>query len=206
MADKEAILKALQELDVLDDDNWTTDGAPLVDVVSKIVGEAVTRRDIVEASPAFSRSNPSGEVIESEEETTDPEEASTDKNQDVSVALNKMSFEELQDVYDNLAEQRLKNEKAVEALKEEGAKLKLQQGEVKVWLHSFKENSSDTSAIQDYIKSQTAARADRAARRNKVLQHISPKDMDPRAPIDAAMSRKTNRGTARPTDRDWETV
>ena len=49
--------EALASMDALDDDQWTTDGAPKIDTVSELVGEKITRQDIVDAAPEFSKSN-----------------------------------------------------------------------------------------------------------------------------------------------------
>lgn len=59
-------------------------------------------------------------------------------------------------------------------------------------------NSADAHAIRSFIQSQTAARAARVERRQTILKGIRPEELDYRAPIDAAMARKTKRGTQRP--------
>lgn len=55
MSDKEQIVAALAQLDPLDDDQWTTDGAPRVDAVEKILNKDIKRQDIIDAAPHFSR-------------------------------------------------------------------------------------------------------------------------------------------------------
>jgi len=47
--------EALQLLDVSDDSHWTADGLPVVAVVSNIVGQPVTRKEITDASPQLTR-------------------------------------------------------------------------------------------------------------------------------------------------------
>jgi len=51
------IKTALENMDALDDDQWTNDGAPRLDVLSEAVGEKVSRSDVTEAAPEFSREN-----------------------------------------------------------------------------------------------------------------------------------------------------
>lgn len=46
---------ALKQLDVNNDDHWTKGGLPMVDVVSHFHGEPVTRSDIAEVWPDFTR-------------------------------------------------------------------------------------------------------------------------------------------------------
>lgn len=53
-----AILEALSQLDTDNNDHWTADGAPRMDVVEQILGENVSRADVTKAAPKFSRANP----------------------------------------------------------------------------------------------------------------------------------------------------
>jgi hypothetical protein len=56
------ILEALSALDTDNDDDWTKDGLPKTDAVSEVVGEKVTREQITEVAPLFTRENPVLEV------------------------------------------------------------------------------------------------------------------------------------------------
>lgn len=49
------IKQALSNLDPKDDTQWTGDGMPLVEVVSKIAGRPVTRKEIIDADPDLTR-------------------------------------------------------------------------------------------------------------------------------------------------------
>lgn len=49
------ILEALLALDPNNEDHWTADGLPKVDIVSNLVGETVTRQQITQAKPGFSK-------------------------------------------------------------------------------------------------------------------------------------------------------
>lgn len=51
------IREALAQMDSMDDDQWTGDGLPKVDFVSGLMGKNVTRKEITDAAPHFSRSN-----------------------------------------------------------------------------------------------------------------------------------------------------
>ena len=55
---KEQIIEALRMLDTSDDENWTADGAPLMSKIEDLVGQDVTRDQVTEAAPGFSRGNP----------------------------------------------------------------------------------------------------------------------------------------------------
>lgn len=52
---KTTITEALAQLDHTNDEHWTADGQPRIDVVKAIVGHTVTRQEIVDAAPDFSR-------------------------------------------------------------------------------------------------------------------------------------------------------
>jgi len=74
----ENITEALSQMDPLDDDQWTSDGAPRVEVVAELSEiEGLKRADIINAAPQFSRENqefgpaepPEQEVVEVEVNT-----------------------------------------------------------------------------------------------------------------------------------------
>lgn len=52
------IKEALAHLDMADDKQWTTDGQPSLEAMSKIVGRKVTRAEIAQADPKFVRVKP----------------------------------------------------------------------------------------------------------------------------------------------------
>lgn len=51
------ILLALSQLDTTNDEHWTDAGLPLVDVVSELAGINLSRADITEVAPEFTRDN-----------------------------------------------------------------------------------------------------------------------------------------------------
>lgn len=76
---KEAIIQALREFDPLDDDQWTADGAPKMEVVHRLAeDDKITRKDVVEAAPDFNRetaADPDNLLMNKEE--TDAQEGET---------------------------------------------------------------------------------------------------------------------------------
>jgi hypothetical protein len=72
MADNDKIKAVLAQLDPLDDDQWTADGAPKVESVSALLGEKITRQDIVNAAPDFNREKAEKGV--DDEDDTDQEQ------------------------------------------------------------------------------------------------------------------------------------
>lgn len=60
----DALKQALEEMDTLDNDQWTADGAPKVDHLKEATGnQDLKRQDILDAAPQFSRENPVVEVV-----------------------------------------------------------------------------------------------------------------------------------------------
>ena len=56
---KEKIVEALQKLDVANDNQWTQDGLPKIEILKFLMGgEAITREQVEEAAPGFTRANP----------------------------------------------------------------------------------------------------------------------------------------------------
>ncbi len=49
------IQAALAKLDAANDEHWTADGMPRMDVMEELVGESITRKDVTDALPDFSR-------------------------------------------------------------------------------------------------------------------------------------------------------
>lgn len=65
-----SLVDSLAKLDPNNDEHWTTNGDPLLNVVKDLHGSAVTRAQINEAVPGFSRSNfnlvVKGEAVETQ--------------------------------------------------------------------------------------------------------------------------------------------
>lgn len=55
---KSTIIEALLKLDPATDEHWTSDGQPKVDVVQTLASDGtITRKNIIDAAPDFTRSN-----------------------------------------------------------------------------------------------------------------------------------------------------
>ncbi|MCP5006170.1 MAG: hypothetical protein GY941_19850 [Planctomycetes bacterium] len=64
-----SLIAALAQMDTANDEQWTADGKPKLEVVAQILGEPTTRAKIKAAAPDFSRTNP--ELYEEDEEAAD---------------------------------------------------------------------------------------------------------------------------------------
>ena len=217
-----AIIEALKTLDPKNDAHWTASGDPVIAVVAELVKDPKLKRaQITEAAPEFNRQNlvlpgdkPNVETL--------PELASLPKEEQdkVNAILNDDTPFNAPDTdeHDPLATpgletpeltearaevERLNKEvteanRAIEAAKIHAAEKTNELAAAEARMHALIPNNTNQSAIQEYIAQQAAERARRAANRQAIFQGIDPRSLDPRAPIDQAFARKTQRGTARP--------
>jgi len=219
------IREALSQLDGMDDAHWTADGAPATSAVSDLVGSKVTRAQITDAAPKFSRENM--DLTEIEEETTNAEEEGlregqeevTDEPVDASIlsefadmepmlpnefaekVLHKTDPRLLPQIETMLAEQLQAVEAKEKEVEEMKRKVKLSKALTVTWIKQLVPDMSNQEAIQAYIRSSQENRAAKAQEIQQVLGGLKPADiakLDPRATIDKAFARKTARGGQRP--------
>lgn len=212
------IREALSQLDTLNDEHWTGEGAPKIDAVKELLGRPVTRQEIINAAPHFSRENPIVEIVE--EEKSDPEEGQgevlaeevifdstlldefADRDpMDVNsflgflVTVPKEGLQELLEILQDQQKGIADNRKKLDEmdLRIRGAVL-----HTKARIQREIPDVSDREANMAYIKRQQELRAAKHAATHALLKGVDLKTLDPRAPIDRAMARKTQRGTNRP--------
>ena len=211
------IKEALMSMDALDDEQWTGDGAPKVDVVSEVVGEKVTRQQILDLAPEFSQSNM---VIASEEEQPeggDPaseDEAQAEASMETIVEyldgepltdadfiplLMKTDVLALDTLEKVLVEQLTASEEAIARANDLKNRLKRSLAFTRNRIKSEIPDMSNQQAIQAFIKSQTEQRGQRVEKTRELLAGVDIKSLDPRSAIDRAMARKTQRGGTRPS-------
>jgi len=217
------IKEALAQLDSMEDSHWTADGAPAVDAVSGLVGKKVTRADITNAAPKFSRENMDLTEVETTNAVSEEgqgQEVIVDEELDTSVleefvemepmlpneladkVLSKIDPKLLPEVERMLSEQIAMVEAKQREVEEMNRKLKLSKALTQTWIKQLIPDMSNQEAIQAYIRSSAANRSAKAAEIQRVLGGLKPADiakLDPRAAIDRAFARKTARGGQRPT-------
>lgn len=217
------IKEALAQLDGMDDAHWTADGAPATAAVSEIMGQKVTRTQITEAAPKFSRENMDLTDVETEKENTDAEEGQEEEvaeapvdgsilsefaemepmlpNEFAEKVLHKADPRVLPQIETMLAEQLQVVEQKEKEVEEMKRKVKLCKALTVTWIKQLVPDMSNQEAIQAYIRSSQENRAAKAQEIQQVLGGLKPADiakLDPRAAIDKAFARKTARGGQRP--------
>ncbi len=206
------IREALSKLDTLDNDLWTSNGDPKIDAVKELLGRSVTRQEIVDAAPSFNRENP---VIEDPKQEDPPEEQEIEPVIDTSAVeaisaeeplelgkflamMNEVPADQLNDLLEVL---RVQEQSTIEYRKRvEEMALRVRQSimHTKARIQREVPDIDNQKAIREYLESQQRTRAAKHALTHAVLKGIDLKQLDPRAAIDRAMARKTQRGTNRP--------
>lgn len=195
------IVEALRQLDEMNDDHWTSDGAPAVDAVRSILGRPASRQEITAAAPLFSRQNlelpgEDGERVENIDPQPTPEEAFAEAPEDEMLEplsmtfLRKASVDELERrivLADRMMAVRSRN---IEHLQEEINQIRANSKMARNAINARRPEETNQAAIQAYIASQTRVRAYRNETARGVLSQIEALDMGsltPGAPIDAAL-------------------
>lgn len=215
------IKEALASLDALDDEQWTQDGAPKTEVVSELVGHKVSRAEIIEAAPKFSREN----MVVEDEEANDKKEPEVKTEIEETVidnsvletfaemdpmlpeelaanVLSKIDPMQLESVEKLLIEQIAVSAAKQKEIDEMNRRLKLSLATTRLWIKQLVPDMNNQQAIQEYIKRSQANRAAKNAAVQQILGGAKLSDLvklDPRAAIDRAFARKTARGGNRPT-------
>lgn len=210
------IREALSQLDTLNDDHWTSEGAPKIEAVKELLGGPVTRQDIINAAPHFSRENP---IVE--EEKSDAEEGQGEGLAE-EVIFDEQILEEfskggplplakfleflqtvpteglhaLREVIDGQYKEIIDTRKRMDEME---LRVRHSLLYTKNRIANEIPDVTDSQANQAYIRRQAELRAQKHAATTALLKGVDLKTLDPRAPIDRAMARKTQRGTSRPT-------
>lgn len=206
------IKEALSKLDTLDNDQWTADGAPKIETVKELLGRAVTRQEIVDAAPKFSRENPLFDEAPEEptiDENPEPEivdtsaiEAFADEEpMELGAFLDVLKTVPANQLTAMLEVLRVQEQGVIEHRKrveEMGLRIRQSVMHVKARIQREVPDVDNQQAIRDYLNSQQQTRAAKHALTHAVLKGIDLKQLDPRAAIDRAMARKTTRGANRP--------
>lgn len=216
------IKEALAQMDVLDDEQWTQEGSPKTEVVSEMVGSKVSRADITNAAPKFTRQNPVIDGIEPQEGKNDAVQQETQAEEviDTSVLesylegepmlpeafvekiLKLIPLDQLETLQNFLIEQQSALEAQQKQLDEVKRRVKFNLSYTRSYIKQTIPDMSNQEAIRAYINRSQEQRAQKAEMIKQALGGLKPSDLaklDPRAAIDKAFARKTGRGGQRPT-------
>lgn len=220
---------ALQQLDSSNDNHWTADGMPRLDTLKALTGETdITRAQVTEVAPFFSRENPTLEtppevlnppspdappvaaappVTAPPEEVVAPEpevaEQPAEPDSVVSTENEDDHIAELQTALAATREGMQEAATAIDAAQQAYNKLVNQEAEIDEELGKLVGVESSGDAIASYLESQKRLVSEKVNRfkqlkESGVLEVVNSLGKM-RAPVDVAMSRKRGRGAARPT-------
>lgn len=208
-----SIAAALSQLDVGNDEHWTQDDLPRLDVVSKLLGHNVSRKEITDVAPDFSRTAAtpketpddetalSGAVAEAEADLeVDP--SPTDLASALAITssqllMDRSLFEKVGKLLDNGINERLRE---IERLKIEIEHYRKRFSDL--WAFELNTRPKGNAQIA-HIKRQHEIRMQRALQTKSVLSGMSPEDvkaaLNVRSPLDTVMrARKPGPGSQRP--------
>lgn len=176
-ATAEDINAALGMLNPDDDGQWTSDGLPLMETMRGITGdEKLTREQVTAVAPEFSREATKQSGGDKGPEDGMPKEVTTTE---LDAAVNALRAEE-----DDIA-------KKIVVLERQRNKLYAR-------TTGGYDHREDTKARLEYIRKQNELRTVRVAKAKEVANMVKAAGVR-KSPLDAAMERKTDRGTQRPT-------
>lgn len=171
---KEKIIDALMMMDSMDDDQWTTDGSPKVDVVNDLGElEGVTRAQILEAAPKFSREN-------FDTSASEDEEKSEEKSEENTQGYDHPAIVEAQEAYDKAVKNAAKAKKAE---REAGDHLN---EVIDRLMRKKNDRQANTKNVMDAIAASNASRAKRVEEFNANRALLT--GQAPKSPLDEAKS------------------
>jgi len=171
------ILEFLKTLDPQDDEHWTRDGLPRIELVrAGLNNPEVSREMVTEAAPLFSRLNP--QFPDDDEDEEGPAE------DELAEAANLLQKAELE-----LDRARLRKEAAQKAHDD----ILIKQG-----IGTEPDHLANQRNIMAHLASQAAQRAEQGVRRRMALSLVDVDDLRGRSYLDEAMAARRGRGTQRP--------
>jgi TolA-binding protein len=206
------ILQALGLLDPTNDDHWTEDGLPRVDVVKELTGlKDIKRGDITGLAPELTRDSVRAAAVVvhlmSPPDTTPPADVAA-RNE---LEQGAMEGDTLDGVEEDTLEARLQDvEKRIAARQDHiNAETRILQrladerDELIQLLDPGTGNHRQNQEnIMAFLQRQHQNRMQKAAQRAAILGHLDPSTADPRSALDRAFSRKNSRGAVPPTRRE----
>lgn len=191
------IKEALTKLDLTDDAQWTKDGLPLVGALGI---DGLTRKDITSAAPYFTRENPTFDapLPAPEEDGGDGDDTASAQSQPSPTVP---SFDEGAQLEALRLEAKAEYDEAVLRVEEAKKDLVVKQDildEIENRIEKKGIGKTTQQDIMSFIRSQHEQRMKRAGVRAQFMAVGFDPALIQGAPIDAAMSRKNQRGTQRP--------
>jgi len=191
-ADLAKIAEAISILDHNDDELWTADGLPRMDVIENLIGDAsIIRKDVTDADPEFCREvcqqryEDAQAAVEDAQAAADKiDEEIEDEQEDKQEEAQKVNPEEairdeIQEVGKAIAEIALEQAELAKA----SDKLKKLQARLQTKTLEQHTPEADTKARMVFIKSQHQQLMKRVEKGRKIFEVLGKDGITPRAPL-----------------------
>jgi hypothetical protein len=179
------IQEALMSLDSFDDDQWTADGAPKLGAVKDALGESVTRQQVIDVAPEFSRENM--EI-----------EGYGDKSEVVDEPVTMDPLDSLVDEKKWLEENVSRVQANIEHAKDEIAEWTKRLDVISDELLVLDPPLTNAQRARNYINASNEARLRRHAVNSAIISNLPTNARSVGTPLDDAYARRNTRGGTRP--------
>lgn len=221
-----SIAEALAQLDPENDEHWTSDGLPRIDVVQKVAGlKKLSRQEITDADPNFTRET-AGKEAAAETEGETPEEAAAETEEQevpieepvelpesgrvidlpISTILGSQSLCEAASL--ELAELIAEAQQTAKEANQRVKDLAKQQDVITMVMdrRAKTDPNKQTEGIKDYLERARQAREAKAQRAKAFINagttpQAVAEQLNPKSKLDQSMARKVGFGHSRPTPR-----
>lgn len=161
-----SLIEALKNLDPENNDHWTSDGLPRLDVLKNLIGTQVTREQITALTKSFNRKNPTldpqeTKTAETSKETPDETLDADDSDEPVDLSDEEAIEKEMEDAQEALAKAQKRHRAAVEAMDVVISKRDAR--------NASKTTATDIKAFQKSQQAQREAEAKKKAALDKFL-------------------------------------
>jgi hypothetical protein len=205
MATKEQILAALATLDAKNDEHWTADGAPRIDVLKAALGEDIDRNTVILANPTFNRKAAeaaAAQVVGTQDTgdaTQPPEGAADSQPKSEAEAFERLSNSDAETKDAARAEavkaREARNERLAELseaqmrIDNERARIHLELTQIDAFLDKLAPKENNAETIQAYLETQKRIKLARAEQANALRQMaIDNNSLTVMSPLDQAMA------------------
>lgn len=207
-------VRSLAESDPFNDELWTANGDVRLDALEKLVGSSVSRQNVLDVAPSFSRKNmvlpgddasPSLAAVDpGAEGAGEPSALERFLDGDYRTPRDFIRFasglndEGLADLISLIENNQIEAQKRITELNEFLNESRGYRSLARQIQGDRTPNNTTQDAIRDYLEASKRNRAQKFSTAEEAAKLYRSRDLDPRSQLDRAMARKSGRGGQRP--------
>lgn len=195
------IRDALGKLDQKNDAHWTDDGAPRLDALGEILGNAPTREAVTEAAPKFTRETmdlSKGDDPKPDEKGPETSEEPADAPEELEPEVVDAELADIDEELDSIAERKNEIDAEIAKMKSEVVKLDEVENDLRKRRDHLDPRPNQAQMTQAYLASEAERRAKRHVALETIEKAVGGKvPSTAKAPIDAVRQRQTGHGRGR---------